>query len=170
MWQHRRLASPLGVRPSAAGSSRLGHSGSKQALASDAAADATADIGLEPSTGSLGSDTALAALHPALPWPDLQHALDLQVCLGNQFLDAHMCLLAYRVLYLRKASLQFVSRYPVNMCLQGAVRSFLLTTFGTHVCRDLLPCPGLRTQFMPVGLQMACCSGELSCASPHCGD
>lgn len=68
----RRLAAPLGVRPRPAA----------PAPAEQAAAGCT-----EPAQNGSPSDvfpasvadTALAALHPAVPWPDLQHAQDLQV-------------------------------------------------------------------------------------------
>ena len=68
----RRLAAPLGVRPrSAAPAPAEQHATGF----SDPAQHGTAP-GVLPAAAA---DTALAALHPAVPWPDLQHAQDLQV-------------------------------------------------------------------------------------------
>ena len=68
----RRLAAPLGMRPRFA----------TPAPAKQDAAVCAGHAGNGSTSDALPAavnDTALAALHPAVPWPDLQHAQDLQV-------------------------------------------------------------------------------------------
>jgi hypothetical protein len=68
----RRLAAPLGVRPrSAAPAPAEQHAAGR--------ADPTQSGLADDVPPAAAADTALAALHPAVPWPDLQHAQDLQV-------------------------------------------------------------------------------------------